>query len=181
MHFFLSFFLFALYLFYFFLIFFRAALMAYWNFQTRVQIGAVSASLQPQQWWIWAVSVTYTTAHGNAGSWPYYVRLGIEPASSWTLGLISAAPQWKLLFFCFLGSQVWHMEVPRLGAIATATPDPNFVWDLCLLMTKQDPLTHWAGPGIKPASSWMLVRFVTAEPRYELWCVFSNRLQSRRD
>ena len=70
MRFFLSFFLFALYLFYFFLIFFRAALMAYGNSQTRGQIGAVAASLQPQQWWIWAVSVTYTTAHGNAGSWP---------------------------------------------------------------------------------------------------------------
>ena len=25
-------------------------------------------------------------------------------------------------------------------------------------------LTHWAGPGIKPTSSWILVRFVTTEP-----------------
>ena len=29
-------------------------------------------------------------------------------------------------------------------------------------------LTHRARPGIKPASSWMLVRFVSAEPRQEL-------------
>ena len=30
-------------------------------------------------------------------------------------------------------------------------------------------LTYWARPGIKPASSWMLVRFISAEPQRELW------------
>ena len=29
-------------------------------------------------------------------------------------------------------------------------------------------LTHWAGAGIEPASSWLLVRFVTAESQQEL-------------
>ena len=29
-------------------------------------------------------------------------------------------------------------------------------------------LTHWAGPEIKPASSWILVGFVSPEPRQEL-------------
>ena len=29
-------------------------------------------------------------------------------------------------------------------------------------------LTHWAGPGIEPASSWVLVRFVTTKPQWEL-------------
>ena len=29
-------------------------------------------------------------------------------------------------------------------------------------------LTHWARPGLKPASSWILVTFVTAEPWWEL-------------
>ena len=34
-------------------------------------------------------------------------------------------------------------------------------------------LTHWMRPGIKPEFSWILVRFVTAEPQWELpWCVF---------
>ena len=28
-------------------------------------------------------------------------------------------------------------------------------------------LTHWAGPGIEPVSSWMLVRFISTEPRWE--------------
>ena len=29
--------------------------------------------------------------------------------------------------------------------------------------------THWVRPGIAPASSWILVRFVSTEPRQELW------------
>ena len=29
-------------------------------------------------------------------------------------------------------------------------------------------LTHWARPGIEPASSWILVRLITAEPQWEL-------------
>ena len=42
--------------------------------------------------------------------------------------------------FCFLGLQLWHLEVARLGvelelqvlayATATATPDPSRIWDL---------------------------------------------------
>ena len=53
---------------------------------------------------------------------------------------------WMSLFFFFLGLHPWHMEVPRLGieselqlsAYTTATATP-------------DPLTHWVGPGIRPA------------------------------
>ena len=33
-------------------------------------------------------------------------------------------------------------------------------------------LTHWVRPGIKPASSWILVGFVTTEPWRELWPLF---------
>ena len=29
-------------------------------------------------------------------------------------------------------------------------------------------LTHWVGPGIEPASSWILAEFVTTEPKQEL-------------
>ena len=28
--------------------------------------------------------------------------------------------------------------------------------------------THWARPGIEPATSWFLVRFISAKPRWEL-------------
>ena len=36
------------------------------------------------------------------------------------------------------------------------------------LTVKLDPLTQWVRPGIKLASSWILVRFITAEPQWEL-------------
>ena len=36
------------------------------------------------------------------------------------------------------------------------------------LMATPGSLTHWARPGIKPTSSWTLVRFVTTEPQCEL-------------
>ena len=48
---------------------------------------------QPQQHWIRATSVTYTTACGSAGSLIHCTRLGIKPASSlrlcWVLNLLS--------------------------------------------------------------------------------------------
>ena len=40
---------------------------------------------QPQPRQIRAASVTYTTAHGNAGSLTHWVRPGFEPESSWIL------------------------------------------------------------------------------------------------
>ena len=40
---------------------------------------------EPQQHQIWAMSVTYTTAHGNTGSLTHWARAGTEPATSWFL------------------------------------------------------------------------------------------------
>ena len=36
-------------------------------------------------------------------------------------------------------------------------------------------LTHWVRPGIEPTCSWMLVRFVSAEPRRECWVFFFKK------
>ena len=44
---------------------------------------------------------------------------------------------------------------------ATATQDPNCVCSLHTAHSNARSLTHWAGPGIKYASSWILVAFVT--------------------
>ena len=64
---------------------FRAIPAAYGGSQAR-------PTPQPQQHGIWAPSVTYTTAHGNAGSLTNRLRPGIKPASLWILvGFISAA------------------------------------------------------------------------------------------
>ena len=40
------------------------------------------------------------------------------------------------------------------------TPQLTATWD--------QSLTHWARPGIEPVSSWMLVRFVSTAPQWEL-------------
>ena len=42
---------------------------------------------------------------------------------------------------------------------ARSKPQP---WPVQQLAAMLDPLTHWARPGIKPASSWILVRFLTS-------------------
>ena len=53
---------------------------------------------QPQHLRIRAASVTYTTAHSNAGCLAHWARPGIEPSFSWTLArFITAGPQWELL------------------------------------------------------------------------------------
>ena len=76
---------------------------------------------QPQQWGIWAASVTYTATHGNARSRP-----GMKPASSWILvGFITTEPQQELpkleqLFF-FFKLRLQHVEVPGAGI----EPAPN--------------------------------------------------------
>ena len=78
-------------------------------------------------------------------------------------------------FLFFLGPHPRHMEVPRLGveselqlpsyATATAPCDPSCICDLhqssqqCQIL---NPL-RIKGPGIKPAPSWILVGFFTAE------------------
>ena len=89
-------------------------------------------------------------------------------------------------YFWFLWPHLWHLEVPRLEvesewhlpayAIATATQDPSHVCNLHhssqqhriqagsvtynRANSNARSLTHWARPGIKPASSWILVGFV---------------------
>ena len=83
-------------------------------------------------------------------------------------------------FFClfFGGSCPWHMEVPKLGVeselqlpaytTATATPDLSHICKLHCSSGNTRSLTHWLRLGIKPTSSWILVRFITTEPQWEL-------------
>ena len=91
--------------FFFFFLLLRAVSIAYGGSQARGQIGATAAGPQHR---IPAMSATYTTAHGNARSLTYWMRPGIEPATSrFLFGFVSAAPRWEpqLLNFyvCFWG------------------------------------------------------------------------------
>ena len=88
-------------------------------------------------------------------------------------------------FFCFLGPHPWHMEVHGLGveselqllACTTATQDPGPVWAYTTAHGNAGSLTHRVRPGIKPATSWFLVGFVSAAPRQELLSIcISNKM-----
>ena len=99
---------------------------------------------------------------------------------------ISAQWEYSLLGFCciffpffaFLGLHPRHMEVPRLGLNQSCSRQPMPQWQQCGIQgatvtyttahSNAGSLTHWPRPGIKPASSQILVRFISAEPWWEL-------------
>ena len=73
----------------------------------------------------------------------------------------------RLLTFFFggvsLGPHLRHIEVPRLGVqlelqLSTYT----------IAHGNARVLIRWTRPGIEPVSSWVLLRFICAEPRQEL-------------
>ena len=52
--------------------------------------------------------------------------------------------------------------------VAIATQDLSHVFDLSTAHSNTRSLTQWTRPGIEPTFSWILVRFITAEPQWEL-------------
>ena len=111
---------------------------------------------------------------------------------------------WAVLMasFFFLGPYLLHLEVPRRGVeselqlLPTPEPQQSRIRATSLTYTTAHSnarsLTRWVRPGIKPSSSWILVRFVSAEPWWELlmtsftngmwqkWCWVSSRLTFKR-
>ena len=79
-------------------------------------------------------------------------------------------------FLVFLGLHLCHMEVPGLGfsqscsCWSTSQPRQILVPSATYTTAHGNTgfLTHWARPGIEPESSWILVRFITAQPLWEL-------------
>ena len=74
---------------------FRAEPKAYGGSSESNQSCSCWPTPQPQQHGIQATSVTYTTAHGNAGSLTHWVRPGIEPVSSWRLVRFVSVEPWQ--------------------------------------------------------------------------------------
>ena len=83
-----------------------------------------------------------------------------------------------ILFISFLGPRPRHVDVPRLGVEselqppaytrATATPDLHPASaTYTTAHGNAGSVIHWARPGIELSSSWVLVRFITAEPQWE--------------
>ena len=93
------------------------------------------------------------------------------------------------LFFLFWGPHLWHMEVARLGVESElqllAYVTAMAMWDPSLSSTytrahgNARSLTYWARPGIEPASSWILSRFLTTEPWWELLNAVFNSKQAQ--
>ena len=76
-----------------------------------------------------------------------------------------------LFIFVFLGQHSWHMEVPsqdRGQTTATAMPDPSHVCNLHHSSRQHQILNPLSKARDKPASSWMLVRFISPEPQQYL-------------
>ena len=62
-----------------------------------------------------ASSVTYTTAHSNAGSLTHWARPGIEPTSSWILvRFVSVEPQQELLLMLRIIFECWTKKWDRI-------------------------------------------------------------------
>ena len=84
-------------------------------------------------------------------------------------------------FFVFLGPHSWHMEVftlrvkwaLQLPAYTTAivTRDLSHICNVHH-SSNTGYLNHLVRPGIKTASSWMLIRFVSAELWWEILSSF---------
>ena len=91
---------------------------------------------------------------------------------------ISSLIQYSFLFFVFVF--LLFMTAPvayrssqardRIGASGLRHSHSSVGSKLrsCDLHGNTRALTHWARLGIEPASSWMLVGFVPAEPQWEL-------------
>ena len=84
------------------------------------------------------------------------------------------------LFFVFLGLHPWHMEVPTLVAKLELylLEQKHRIRAMSVTYTiahsNAGCLTHRARPGIEFMSSWMLVRFVSTEPRQDLLIFYYN-------
>ena len=86
-------------LFFFFFFSFYGRTQGIWKFPGQESNWSYSCqpTTQPQQRSIRAASVTYTTAHSSARFLTHWLRLSIEPTSSWILvGFITAEPQQEL-------------------------------------------------------------------------------------
>ena len=119
------------------------------------------------------------------------MRPRIEPTSSWILVrflncwattgtpyLFCGVLLLMLFYFYLFAFQarpngIWKFQARgQTGATAASLHHShgNMGWELCLQSTPQlmamvDLQTHWVRPGIKPTSSWILVRFISSVPQ----------------
>ena len=129
---------------------------------------------QPLFLWIFYSDISYNGIIQYVTFWAWFLSL----SKFFEIHACHRIYQGFILIFFFLGLHSWHMEVPQLGvqsepqllAYATATSDPSCLCSLHHSSQQCRSLTHWVRPEIEPATSWFLVRFISAVPRQELQC-----------
>ena len=82
---------------------------------------------------------------------------------------------WGFFFLSFLGPhQKFSCQGLNLSYSCMPIPQPQQcqIWAMSVTHTTAHgytrSLTHWAGPGIKAASSWILIEFIISESQWEL-------------
>ena len=140
---------------------------------------------QPQQCQIRAVSATYTTAHGNAGSLTHWSRPGItEPETSWfPVGFVSAAPWWELQWWGLLKSTLlatfkyyYYYFLSRAAPMAYGSYGSLQArgWiGVTAAGLRHSRSNSASKPCLQPklqltATRWILVGFVSVPPQWEL-------------
>ena len=93
-------------------------------------------------------------------------------------GSVPKSVVYLFIYLVFLGLHLRHMEVPRLRVkselqlLAYDTATATGIWAMSATCTtvhgNARSLTHRARPRIEPVSSWILVRFLSTEPQWEL-------------
>ena len=152
---------------------------------------------QRSEGWRWALACSWVVKL-EAAAWSLIPRTGSQShVLKPSLGSLASPGQglgcdndtcpwlrwvslWSFILFV-LGPHPRHMEISRLGvrselqlpafSTATATLDPSCICDLHHSSYNTGSLIHWAGPGIEPESSQILVRFVTTKPQQKLLSV----------
>ena len=116
------------------------------------------------------------------------VRCLLRSSAQFLIGLTILLMNFFCLFV-FLGPHPWQMEVPRLRVNWSCShwpmpqPQQHQIWAMSVTFTTAHgnawSLTHWGRPGIKSASSRMLVRFISTEPWWELFNSIFYVIKSR--
>ena len=88
----------------------------------------------------------------------YHIVVVTPPPPQGRIYGIWKFPGWGSNWNCSCRPMPWP-EQSQIQAVLWPTP---------AACSNSVSLTHWARPGIKLASSWMLVRFITTEPQQEL-------------
>ena len=83
---------------------------------------------QPQQRGFWATSATYTTAHGNTGSFTHWARPGIEPMFSWML--VAFVNHWATIeIFLILYLMISWIQILMFSLLGTSIIQLLFLLD----------------------------------------------------